>query len=291
MLSFWISGHPGALALIVTLLVALALDTAFGDPPWLYRRIPHPLHLMRKGLGVAARRVESETALALGAAVAGLVVGWLLTRVLAFPHGWLVEGALASTLIGFRSGTDHLRRVARELEESAQNPAVARASVRSVADTFARTLVGPVLWFLLLGLPGLLAYRALAALEGPPDGASVRMASVHRAANWPVARLSALLIAIGAVFIGGASPYNALKIAWRDGRTTAIWPRAALAGGLNVRIGEGRAPKGGARPRARIGEGRSELIAADVKRSLDLTIAAGAVLIASLAAIAFLMEL
>ncbi len=291
MLSFWFSGHPGALTLIVTLLVALALDTGFGDPPWFYRRVPHPLHLMRKGVAFAGQRIESETLLAAATVVAGLAVGWLATRALTFPYGWLVEGALASTLIGFRSGTDRLRRIAQELEETAQDPAVARSTVRSIADTLAQELVGPVVWFLLLGLPGLCAYKALACLSRPSGSAPGRLTGLPLIANWPVARLAAILTALAAIFIGGASPLRALRIAWRDGRTTPIWPRAAVAGALGYRIGEGRAPKAGARARARIGEGRSDLTATDVKRSLDLIVAAGAILIASLAGIAFLIEI
>ncbi len=58
---------PPAAVIFAMLLLAFMLDAAYGDPPWLYRRLPHPVALLgrvleaaevrwnRPGLGARAR--------------------------------------------------------------------------------------------------------------------------------------------------------------------------------------------------------------------------------------------
>ena len=47
MLTAWLTGAAPADSFLI-LLLALALDAAFGDPPWLYRAIPHPVVMIGK---------------------------------------------------------------------------------------------------------------------------------------------------------------------------------------------------------------------------------------------------
>src|SRR3546814_18583776 len=107
------------------------------------------------------------------------------------PFGWLVEGVLASTLLAFRGLYDAVKAVARGLGESLQggrlavsrivgrDPAsldaagVARAAAESAAANFSDGFVGPVFWFLLIGLPDRKS-------DGWGKSVSVRVDSVGR---------------------------------------------------------------------------------------------------------------
>ena len=67
-----------------------------------------------------------------------------------------------------RSLADGRRAVARIVGRdpaSLDAPAVARAAIESTAENFADGVVAPLFWGLLLGLPGMLAYKALNTLD------------------------------------------------------------------------------------------------------------------------------
>ena len=44
-------GSPDGVGPALVLLAALALDAAFGDPNWLYRRLPHPVAVLGRLIG------------------------------------------------------------------------------------------------------------------------------------------------------------------------------------------------------------------------------------------------
>src|SRR5258706_12512148 len=93
------------------LLLALILDAAIGDPPYLYGRIPHPIAVIGRAIGWLGRRWNREAigdrsrrqaglfvCLALGIGSAG--AGHLVQRALeAFRFGGLIEAALMSLIL------------------------------------------------------------------------------------------------------------------------------------------------------------------------------------------------
>lgn len=329
MLSTWISGHPGPFAIFVTLLLALAVDGLFGDPPRLYRRVPHPVVLVGRLIALGERRMNREAdlpgrrlllgaVLTVGVVLLVVIVGWLLTRLLAFPFGWIVEAVLVSTLIAFRGLADAARRVARALDESLEagrkavselvgrdpdsldEAGVARAAAESTAENFADGVVAPVFWFALLGLPGICAYKAVNTLDSMIGHRNERHDAFGKVAarlddvvNWPAARLSALFIAAGAVFLGGANPLRALTTPWRDAgkhrSVNAGWPEAAMAGALGYALAGPRKYGDTVVEDAWMGDGEKELSADDLRRVLDLYVASCAVVVAAIAALALLL--
>ena len=230
---------PFALALF-----ALAVDAVTGDPPSLYRRAPHPVALLGGWIAKLDTRFNDERArdtlrLARGGAVALVVVlaaagtGALLHAMAsaAGPAGTLFEVVAASTLIACRSLRDHVRAVALGLAvgitearaavahvvgrdpESLDPPAVARAAIESLAENFSDGVVAPLFWYVLLGLPGLLGYKALNTLDSMIGHRDPRYLSFGRIAaraddlaSWLPARLSAALIAAAALPVRGARP-------------------------------------------------------------------------------------
>lgn len=313
----WLTGHPGPFSLFLVLLLALLLDVAFGDPAWLYRRVPHPVVLIGRLVARGEARLNASgdpprarrlngAALALGVILVCALAGFALTRLLTFPFAWVAEALISSSLIAYRGLYDGVRHVIAGLEESlaagraavrhivGRDPGtldehgVARAAAESAAENFSDGVVVPLFWFALLGLPGLLAYKAINTLDSMIGHRDARYrdfgwaaARIDDAANWPGARLSALIVAASALLIGGANPLKALTTAWRDAgkhrSLNAGWPEAAVAGALGLALAGPRTYGDQRVEDAWMGDGRGELSVRDLKQVIDLYVAMGVV--------------
>jgi len=149
---------------------------------------------------------------------------------------------------------------------------VARAAIESLAESFCDGVVAPLFWLMLLGLPGIWAYKAINtadSLIGHPEPplrafgwASARCDDL---ANLLPARLAALLLCL----VAG----RGWRILWRDCRKHASpnagWPEAAMAGALRVRLGGPVDYDGAPTPRPWLGEG-ADPSRHDVRRALNL---------------------
>jgi adenosylcobinamide-phosphate synthase len=306
------------------LLAALAIDAVFGEPSWLYTRAPHPVVLigglierldrllnqevlgesLRRTLGVAALGLLLIAAVVPMAIVSG-VLSWL-------PGGWLAEALLASTLIAQRSLYDHVAAVAAALEtgglsagrravsmivgrnpESLDETGVSRAAIESCAENFSDGVVAPVFWFIVLGLPGIVAYKAINTADSMIGHRTPR----HEAFGWAAARLDDLvnliparlaggLIVLASFVLPGADRMERARTAWRimlrdAGRhrsPNAGWPEAAMAGVLGLALA---GPRRYGRKLVRdawMGEGgRPDATAADIRRALQVLIGACAI--------------
>ena len=258
-------------AVLAAALVALVLDAWLGEPAWLYRRLPHPVvalgrlvtaleaRLWRADDGAAARRRAGRRlvtwtlapAVALGAAATLLL--W------AGPLGWLVAGALASTLLAHKSLVEHVAAVARGLELGlaagrdavsrivGRDPAaldragVARAAIESAGENVSDGVVAPLFWWLLLGPLGLVAYKAINTLDSMVGYRSERYADFGRAAarlddvvNWVPARLTGVAL----LLVGGrpAALWRLPHEAAHHRSPNAGWPEAAIALTLDVAL-------------------------------------------------------
>ena len=324
MLLFAASDWPIGPGAPVILLVALALDALIGDPRWL----PHPVRLMGGLTAVLDRALNRERhgdgarMLLGGAAVLPVVglsaaAGWLVAeQAAALRWGWLAELALVAALLAQRSMADHMVRVARALDTGA-DPAraavrhivgrdvraldahgVARAAIESCAENYSDGVVAPAFWYLLLGLPGLLAYKAINTMDSMIGHRSPRhrafggaAARLDDAVNWVPARLAGALLAVAALFVPGAAPGRAWGTMRRDARRhsspNAGWPEAAMAGALGLALlGPRRYGDHAAADEAWLGGGRADATGADVRRSVWVFAAACALVAAIAAAIA-----
>ncbi len=296
---------------LLALLLALAVDALTGEPAWLYRRVPHPVVLIGRGLAWVERRwlvlalpparlrlrgVLACLAIVGTAALIGLALH-LACRSL--PWSWLWEGLLMSSLIAQRSLQQHVVAVAAGLRQglaegraavamivgrdpdSLDAPAVARAAIESTAENFADGVVAPVFWTALLGLPGLLAYKAINTADSMIGHLSPRYqdfgwfaARLDDVANWLPARLAGLLLGAAAWLLPGASANAAWRAMLRDARRhrspNAGWPEAAMAGALGLRLAGPRRYGGEPVEDAWMGDGRAAATAADIERALQL---------------------
>lgn len=309
------------------LLMALAIDALLGDPRWL----PHPVRLLGALTGALDARLNRARRSALDRMMRGLIAVIVVVGVAAFagwaisvyatllPFGWVIELLLVAMLIAQRDMIDHTLRVTRALQKGSLDSAraavghivgrdvklldghgVARATIESCAENHADGVVAPIFWYLLLGLPGLLAYKAINTMDSMIGHRTERhgdfgmtAARLDDAVNWLPARLSGLLLAVAAAFVPGASPRHALAVMFRDARKhvspNAGWPEAAVAGALGLallgpRRYEHEAPTG-----AWLGDGRAKAVPADIRRTVMLFIVAcviGALLVAVIALLA-----
>ena len=306
------------------LLLALALDALIGDPRWL----PHPVRLMGWLTGLVDRALNREghgesVRMFLGVVAVLLVVGasaaagWAVARYAgALGWGWLAELALVAMLIAQRDMADHMVRVARALDRGAE-PArdavrhivgrdlraldehgIARAAIESGAENYSDGVVAPAFWYLLLGLPGLLAYKAINTMDSMIGHRSPRHHAFGRAAariddavNWVPARIAGALIAFAALAVPGARPGRAWRTMLRDAprhsSPNAGWPEAAMAGALGLALLGPRHYEGeAAADQAWLGDGRRDATADDLRRSVRVFAAACALVAALTAAIA-----
>lgn len=279
---------------------ALLLDVLFGEPPealhptvWMGRAISASEREALRSKNPYARRLAG---VALAFSIPALV--YLSTRAMLDVTPRLLRrvfgAALISTAISMRGLGEAAGAVERELRngnlkqarasagemvgrDTADLPAseVARAAVESVAENTSDGVVAPMLYGLLFGAPGVLAYRAVNTLDSmigyqkdPYAELGWASARLDDLANLAPARITALTTAA----VSGR-PGRTLEVARRYGPLTASpnagWAEAAFAGALDLRLGGPNAYGGVVRKGPILGDGLrpgSE----DIRRSVRL---------------------
>lgn len=297
----------------VVLLLGQAFDALVGDPEALWRRVPHPVAVAgrlvgwldrnwnRDGDPPSRRRDRGVAALAvllLAAAAIGAVIAGLLDRLGLF--GGLLEAAVVGVMLAQRSLHDHVTAVADAFlrdglggarqavaaivgrdPQALDEAGVCRAAVESAAENLSDGVVAPAFWYLLGGLPGLLAYKALNTADSMIGHRSDRhrhfgwaTARLDDVANWLPARLSSLLVVAAAWTMPDGEPLEAWRAVRRDAdrhrSVNAGWPEAAFAGALGLRLAGPRAYGGVTVDDAWMGDGRAAATPEDIRRSLAL---------------------
>lgn len=306
---------------------ALLLDALIGDPRWVYRRAPHPVALIGGAIGVLDRWLNRPAAAAALRLAAGIVtmlvvvgavgalawaIGYGLRRIEPEWIGAAIEVVLTSVLLAGRSLHAHVAAVARGLgqslgegrkavaaivgrdPETLDEAGVARAAIESAAENFSDGVVAPLFWYLLFGLPGIAAYKAI----NTADSMIGHRSEKYRAFGWAAARLddlvnlvparlAGLLLALGATLIPWASAKRALGTMVRDAAKhrspNAGWPEAAMAGALGLSLGGPRQYTGDHADDPWIGAGSRKASAGDIRRALTINLATGVWLIVILA--------
>ncbi len=245
----------------IILCFALLLDAAFGEPDWLWQRLPHPAVLMGRLIGAADRRFntgndrKAKGMLLLVTLMtgAGLLAGLLSTL------GPVVEILMVAVLLAQRSLVDHVRAVADGLRmslpqgrravamivsrdtASMQEDNVARSAIESGAENLSDGVVAPAFWFLVAGLPGLLIYKIVNTADSMIGYRTPRHIDFGWAAarmddlmNLIPARLTAILIALPAGVLHHCQAIRA--DAGRHRSPNAGWPEAAMARAIDVAL-------------------------------------------------------
>lgn len=301
------TSHPFAL-----LFVALLVDAVVGDMRWLFRFAPHPVVLIGRLIGFLDDKLNQPkrghaallirggfvTVLVMGAAAAA---GFLCSEVArGIPYGGILELFLVVVLLAQRSLYDHGRAVSVALKRGGieagreavshivgRNTStldahgVARGAIESLAENFTDGVVAPAFWYLILGLPGLFAYKAINTLDSMIGYRSERYlqfgmvaARLDDAVNLIPARLAVVLLVFASAVTPTVSPVRAVRTTWRDAgkhvSPNAGWPEAAMAGALDRALGGPRRYLGGVEKLEWIGEGDARATPRDIDRALLL---------------------
>ena len=323
---------------LIVAVIALALDALFGDPDWIWRRLAHPVVLIGGLIAWLDRWLNRENWSRRARKVTGILTALLLV-VITGVTGYLIEislrqtqgsyqgshfvpivalGLVASVFLAQQSLYRHVARVrsafatggltaAREAvamivgrdPESLDESGVARAAIESCAENFSDGVVAPVFWLALLGLPGLVIYKAINTADSMIGHRTPR----HRDFGWAAARLDDLLNLVPArlagILIALAAPVargsivTSLKTMRRDARKhrspNAGWPESAMAGALGIALAGPRRYGGSVVDDSFLNaEGRKDAMPNDIGRALKILIVACALEFAAYAALLLL---
>ncbi|KQU90085.1 cobalamin biosynthesis protein CobD [Variovorax sp. Root318D1] len=264
------------LAAVAALWLALAIDRWLGEPAarwhpvvWMGRYLgwigsraaPHAADARPRDLplflagglawGVGAM-LSGALALALQESAALWLPGWAAALVLGLAFkplfAWrmlrtevlAVESALGVSL---EAGRAQLARLVSRDVSVLNEREVRESAIESLAENLNDSLVAPLFWFVLLGLPGAAVYRfantadAMWGYRGERNGREWTWfgkwaARADDVLSWLPARLTALLLALAA----WQWPMGMAREARRTPSPNSGWPMAAMALLLGVRL-------------------------------------------------------
>ncbi len=246
----------------MTLFLGMLLDALLGEPKWLWDRVPHPAVLMGRLVGWAdetlndgaGRKAKGVLTLVILLAIA-IVFGLILR---ALPGG-VVEVLVLAVLLAQRSLSDHVLAVARGLRSGLADGRhavaqivgrdtkdmteadIARAAIESGAENLSDGVIAPIFWFVLGGLPGLLAYK----ITNTADSMIGYRTDRHADFGWAAARFDDLLSWVPARITGALILLVTLRFDIFDRvvddaplhrSPNAGWPEAALAHAENFAL-------------------------------------------------------
>ena len=220
-----------------------------------------------------------------------VLLGGAIERLAGQGWGLIAVVAIGTTGLAQRSLYDHVAAVLGPLSrgdlpaarravamivgrdtETLDERGVAVAAIESLAESFCDGVVAPAFWFLVGGLPGLFAAKAINTADSMVGHRTPRLvrfgwasARADDLVNWLPARLSGVLICLA-----GRGGWRTM---WRDAHRHASpnggWPEAAMAGALERRLGGAVSYDGEPAARAVLGAGPLP-DAADLARALRI---------------------
>ncbi|MDR1882174.1 MAG: adenosylcobinamide-phosphate synthase CbiB [Prevotella sp.] len=287
--------------ILLSLLPGWIIDKLVGDPAWL----PHPVAAMGKVTAWGEKRLnKGKFRLLKGGVFASVLVlsGYFLVffiiKGLNDIHIWL--SMAFSTIIIFyclagktlidevkkvfvavdSSEEEGRRQVARIVGRDTSNLSpqqIRTAALETLAENLSDGVIAPLFWYLILGVPGIFAYKMVNTLDSMIGYRNERYrqfgcwaARIDDAANYIPARLTSMLMIIvsGRVslfcFIG--------KFGSRHASPNSGYPEAALAGILDCRFGGPNVYFGEVVDKPYIGYKEKELTAADMKKAVRVNI-------------------
>ena len=279
----------------IALLIGWLLDLIFGDPV----RLPHPIVWFGRMITFGERHLNRGAHRQLKGAVmaVSLIVG-------VFALAWGIHSYLSvlssqfslifDVLIIFYclAGTTLIREVRqvflaldRSLDEGRAQVArivgrdtselsaqeVRTAALETLAENLSDGVIAPLFWLMLLGTPGMLAYKMVNTLDSMIGYHTERYlqfgcwaARIDDVANYIPARLTALLMVIWCPkCLGFVRKYGCCHASPNSG-----YPEAALASILNCRFGGPHKYFGEVFDKPYIGDNDRELTTADMKTAV-----------------------
>ena len=295
----------------VTLLIGWVLDLIFGDPP----KLPHPVVWFGRLIAAGEHRLNRDShrhlkgaLLAISLILLVFALAWLIRTLLGIFALFFYDGTtihqiplllyLFDILVVFYclAGTTLIREVRqvffaldRSLEEGRQQVArivgrdtsqlsaqeVRTAALETLAENLSDGVIAPLFWLLLLGTPGMLAYKMVNTLDSMIGYRTERYlefgcvaAHIDDVANYIPARLTALLMVLSSgrlKLLGFVRKYGRNHASPNSG-----YPESALAAILDCRFGGPHYYFGELFDKPFIGSNPRELTTADMKTAVRI---------------------
>lgn len=254
------------LFIIIPMLIGWLLDRILGDPLWL----PHPVVFFGKAIAWGEKRYNKDEnrmlkgglfavlLIILAFTITGLAVYFLFrinfwlaitfNSVIVFYclAGKTLANEVKNVFIAVDNSTEEGRRqVARIVgrDTSDLSPQQIRiAALETLSENLSDGVIAPMFWYMLLGVPGMIAYKMINTLDSMIGYKSERYkqfgsvaARIDDAANYIPARLTAALMVLSN---GKTKIFSFVKkFGHQHASPNSGYPEAALAGILDCRFG------------------------------------------------------
>ena len=266
------------------LAMALGIDAVVGEPPWLWRHVPHPVVLFGKAISTMATwgnkrgiRGQNRRWRCIIGMVFLIILAVMVGHAILIGTGTLnpwtnglaslvVEVILVAILLAGRSLDDHVRRVAKALAasdheqarfhismivgrnpEHLDDPAMARAAIETTAENLSDGVIAPAFFYLVFGLPGILAYKMINTADSMIGYKSKQYyafgtgaARIDDLANIIPARITGMLIAMASPRRFIPALIAMISDAPKHRSPNAGWPEAAMAAVLDLSLAGSR---------------------------------------------------
>lgn len=284
------------------LLLGWILDRIWGDPSWL----PHPvvgfgkvISFFEHRLNIGEGRKMKGAVMAIFLVLFVFMIVWFVLLLLSpFPIAKIIVETigvfycLAGTTLsrevkmvfkaceeGLAAARKQIARIVGRDTGALDEQEIKTAALETLAENLSDGVIAPMFWYLLLGLPGMMAYKMVNTLDSMIGYKNERYkdfgcfaAKMDDVANYIPARLTSFLMILSA---GRMSLFRFVK---KYGRCHASpnsgWPEAALAGILDCRFGGTHDYFGEAVYKPYIGSQPKFLTASDLRISLRVCLRA-----------------
>lgn len=263
--------EPGLATTLATLVCALLLDRFLGE----YPEALHPVVWIGKVVSLLLRLAPrsgwwfqfvfgvflagSVSALSMAAAWGTLRLATMVPGLEMILGAFLLKASFALRELGAAAervrtlvetgdlprAREALRSLCSRDPAQLDEEALLAATVESLAENASDSFVAPLFYFLLFGIPGAIAYRAINTLDamvgyrGPFEALGKASARLDDVANWVPARLTAALFLL-ASWVTGRDIAGGWRIFRRDRAKTPSpnggRPMAMMAGLLGVQL-------------------------------------------------------
>lgn len=286
---------------LLPLLIGWTADKLFGDPRWL----PHPVVAMGKIIAWGEKRLNKGNKRMMKGALfstililSSFLVVFFIVKGLNYlsPYLFVIFSSVVvffclagktlidevrNVFVAVDSSVEEGRKqVARIVgrDTSALSPQQIRtASLETLSENLSDGVIAPLFWFILLGVPGMFAYKMVNTLDSMIGYKSDRYkqfgcwaARIDDVANYIPARLTSLLMIVVSGKISLLSFVR--KFGSQHASPNSGYPEAALAGILDCRFGGSNVYFGQRVEKPYIGYNDKELTYTDLKIAVRVNI-------------------
>ncbi len=292
--------------MLISIILAVVIDFILGDP----YNFPHPVKLMGRIISFEDKLARKLTKSSKGLKLAGLLIvivnislGFFIPYIIlrfikpykipyTIVNTYLIYTCIAARCLHYEAvkvsqamdiGIDEARTrlsyiVGRETKNLSEEE-ITRATVETVAENTSDGVIGPLLYIMLLGAPGGLAYKFVNTMDSMLGYMNEKYidigcfpAKIDDFFNYIPARLTGILMSIGS--IGRFNFKNGFKIMIRDRKNhkspNCAYPEGAVAGLLGIQLGGNNYYHGVLVEKPTIGDKAKALEKKDIKSTIEI---------------------